>query len=69
MAYNVLKRNTIRRNMMKSFRHDNTDGYTEEELDALNLEWEQIVDDSDLEGFTDEYYEREKAFTDEVSRR
>lgn len=51
------------------FTKENTTGYTQNELDALNAEWAERVADRDLEPGTDEYYEEEKSFADEVSRR
>jgi hypothetical protein len=48
---------------------ENTQGYTESELQALNAEWDAIVAVEGLEPETDEYYQREKQFHDEVSRR
>ena len=52
-----------------TFTHENTTGYTDSELAALNSEWDEIVAAEKLELETDEYYAREKRFTDEVSRR
>jgi hypothetical protein len=49
------------------FTQQNTDGYTNQELAALNLELEERL--SGLEPGTDEYDDAEKAFNDEVSRR
>ena len=53
---------------MKLFRKDNTE-YSDQELDALNTEWETRVKANELEEGTDEYNEAAKAFSDEVSRR
>jgi len=49
------------------FTQQNTEGYTDQELDALNTELEERL--SGLEPGTDEYYDAEKAFSDEVARR
>ena len=54
---------------MKLFRDDNTEGYTSEELDALNAEWEARVRKNDLEIYTDEYNLAADWFVEEVSRR
>ena len=51
------------------FSEENTEGYTAEELTLLNAEWEEIVRAEQLEPDTDEYYQREKQFSDDVSRR
>ena len=51
------------------FRPDNTSGYSDEELAALNAEWETIVSDRDLELFSDEYHAAAKDFCDTVARR
>jgi hypothetical protein len=48
---------------------DNTEGYTQEQLDALNAEWQERAKSEGLEPGTDEYKEMEKAFSDEVARR
>jgi len=47
----------------------NTEGYTQEQLDALNAEWEARAADLGLEQGTEEYDFQEKKFSDEVSRR
>lgn len=49
------------------FTQENTDGYTDSELDALNEELSERL--ADLEPGSDEYQQVEKAFHDEVSRR
>ena len=54
---------------LELFRQDNTRGYTDAELFALNAEWQAIVDCDNLEPGTDEYHHRAKQFADEVSRR
>jgi hypothetical protein len=48
---------------------ENTQGYTETELDAINAEWEVIVEREGLEEGTDEYYQRQKLFSDDVASR
>ena len=52
-----------------TFTQENTTGYTDQELDALNAEWQQIVEAEGLEPDTDEYHAREKQFQDEVAHR
>jgi len=49
------------------FTQQNTDGYTDKELDALNAELNDRL--SGLEPGSDEYQQAEKAFYDEVSKR
>jgi hypothetical protein len=49
------------------FTMDNTEGYTQTELDALNAELADRLEG--LEPGTDEYSEVEKCFNDEVARR
>lgn len=58
-----------RRRIMKLFREDNTDGYTTEERDTLNAEWEAKTEAESLEEHTDEYNEAAKKFSDEVASR
>ena len=50
------------------FTADNTTGYTQEELDALNTELTERLDMIDPND-TDAREEAEKAFADEVARR
>lgn len=54
---------------MKLFRDDNTDGYTTEELDALNAEWEMQAEAEGLKEGSDEYNEAAQQFSDSVARR
>jgi hypothetical protein len=54
---------------MKLFRDDNTDGYSPEELDALNAEWKEKVNFHQLMEDTEEYDIEAKRFSDEVARR
>lgn len=54
---------------MKLFRDDNTDGYTDDELDTLNDEWEARVTEMGLEEYTEEYYSEAKSFSGEVAGR
>jgi hypothetical protein len=49
------------------FTQNNTEGYTDAELEALNAELDDRL--SGLEPGTDEYDNAVKAFNDEVSRR
>ncbi len=51
---------------MKLFRTDNTEGYTQNQLDSLNEEWDQIISDQD---YDDNYDQKSKNFCDEVARR
>ena len=52
-----------------SFTQENTTGYTDAELAALNAEWAEIVTAEGLEPETGEYIDRQKQHADEVSRR
>ena len=52
-----------------TFTHENTVGYTDSELAAINAEWEEIVEREGLTPETDEYYQRQSQFCDEISRR
>ncbi len=56
---------------MKSFRNDNTDGYTDSELDILNEEWEGRVKQLgiNIDDDPDEYDLQSKWFADEVAKR
>ena len=54
---------------MKLFRNDNTEGYSTEQLDALNTEWEARAAERSLEEGTEDYEQAAKAFCDEVSGR
>ena len=54
---------------MELFRTDNTEDYTDTELDALNKEWQARVEYLDLEEYTDEYNVQAKAFCDDVAKR
>lgn len=54
---------------MQLFRDDNTNGYTQNELDELNVEWEIIVTNEGIEENTGEYDQRAKEFSDEVASR
>ncbi|WP_455387503.1 hypothetical protein [Petrachloros mirabilis] len=51
------------------FTQENTTGYTDAELAELNAEWQQIIEREGLQPDSDEYYQREKQFQDEVARR
>lgn len=54
---------------MKLFREDNTEGYTDEQMDALNTEWKALAEAEELEEGTYDYNQAAKQFCDEVSRR
>ena len=54
---------------MELFNEYNTDGYSADELAALNSEWVEIVASKNLEEYTDEYNIEAKRFSDEVSSR
>lgn len=54
---------------MNLFRTDNTEGYSQHNLDVLNAEWDDRVREMGLEEHTDEYDFQAKRLSDEVSRR
>ena len=54
---------------MNLFNEGNTEGYTDEELDALNLEWQAFSDARGLEEGYDEYSRAAKEFCDAVAQR
>jgi hypothetical protein len=51
-----------------AFTPDNTEGYTQEELGALNRELDDVLNEIE-EDDLDARYAAEKAFADEVARR
>jgi hypothetical protein len=53
----------------KLFRLDNTEGYSQEQLDTLNAEWKARFLVLGLEPGTEEYEDAAKAFCDAVARR
>lgn len=55
--------------MRDLFTDDNTEGYTEGQLDSLNAEWEIRVESLKLEEYTEKYNDEAKAFGDEVAGR
>ena len=52
---------------MNVFNSDNTEGYTDVELEALNAEFEELA--QDMEEGTEDWYELANEFSDEVGRR
>lgn len=48
------------------FTKQNTEGYTDSQLEKFNHELAQRL--TGIEPYTDEYYEIERAFSDEISR-
>ena len=55
--------------IMELFRNNNTDGYTQDQLDALNAEWEKRANELELIEGTADYTQASKSFCDEVARR
>ena len=53
---------------MKLFRTENTEGYTDVELELLNAEWSAIVEAKNLEEYTEEYDIRAKEFSNTVAK-
>jgi len=53
--------------MKTLFTTDNTDGYTQAQIDSLNKEWTEKSEN--LESGTEEYYAAADAFSDEVAGR
>ena len=54
---------------MNRFNHLNTEGYSQDGLDALNEEWADLAEEMGLEEFTGEYDEAYQQFCDEVGQR
>jgi len=54
---------------MKLFLEEFTSGYTSEQIDKFNTEWEEVVEKLKLEEYTEEYDFQAKAFCDEIARR
>jgi len=54
---------------MEMFRNDNTDGYTQAQLDSLNSEWAALAIELGIDHEDDEYKQAASNFCDEVSRR
>ena len=54
---------------MKLFTIENTEGYTQAELDALNAEWQHRVDTCGWDKDSAEYQQQQKWFSDEVAGR
>ena len=54
---------------MKLFRTENTNGYTDAELSALNEEWAIMVETNALEEYTDEYDIQAKEFSNKVAKK
>ena len=52
----------------RGFRMDNTDGYSQSELDRLNQELETRLQDVDIDTNDAEYYDIIHAFEDEVGK-
>ena len=52
-----------------TFTQETTQGYTDSELAELNREWAEIVEAENLDPESDEYYDRENQFADEVAGR
>ena len=51
------------------FTMDNTDGYTQAELDNINEEWNRLVESKGLIEGSDEYHQEAARFSDEVAAR
>ena len=54
---------------MKLFRTDNTEDYTQAELDTFNAEWEQRVIELGLEEYTEEWDTEAQRFNDIIAKR
>ena len=52
---------------MDYFTMDNTEGYDQSDLDALNAEFDVLL--ADIEPYTDAYYETAKRFADTIANR
>tara|TARA_X000000950_G_C13906376_1_gene657045 strand:+ start:1218 stop:1388 length:171 start_codon:yes stop_codon:yes gene_type:complete len=55
--------------MLEEFRMDNTEGYTQEELDSFNAEWADYCEKHGLDEDSQNYEQEAKWFSDEIARR
>jgi uncharacterized protein YqiB (DUF1249 family) len=57
------------RNMLEEFRMDNTEGYTQEELNSFNAEWVDYCEKHGLDENSPNYQQETKWFSNEIARR
>ena len=55
--------------IMKEFRQDNTEGYTDDQLKIFNYDWNERIIFLKLEPDTDEYDFQLKCFRDHIARK
>ncbi len=55
--------------MLEEFRMDNTEGYTQKELDSFNAEWTDYCTKNGIDEDSQNYDQEAKAFSDEIARR
>jgi len=55
--------------IMKEFRQDNTEGYTDDQLKIFNYDWNERIIFLKLEPDTDEYNFQLKCFRDHIARK
>ena len=55
--------------IMKEFRQDNTEGYTDDQLKIFNYKWNEVIIKNTLEPDTDEYDFQLKCFRDHIARK
>ena len=53
----------------QEFNTCNTEGYTEDELEGFNQEWQEIIEKENIELYSEEYYFKLKNLQDNTSRR
>jgi len=58
-----------RKDIMKEFRQDNTEGYTDDQLKIFNYDWNERIIFLKLEPDTDEYNFQLKCFRDHIARK
>ena len=58
-----------RKDIMKEFRQDNTEGYTDDQLKIFNYDWNERIIFLKLEPDTDEYDFQLKCFRDHIARK
>jgi len=55
--------------IMKEFRQDNTEGYTDDQLKIFNYKWNEVIIKNTLEPDTDEYNFQLKCFQNNIAKK
>ena len=58
-----------RKDIMKEFRQDNTEGYTDDQLKIFNYKWNEVIIKNTLEPDTDEYNFQLKCFQNNIAKK